>query len=319
MKKVFLLVTLIGMSFGIKAQNTFPKNDKVGIGTTNPASLLSVGGVGNSRAAIMGTANGASSIFDIGVRGEGTNYGVIGSSSANAIGVYGESNTGVGGYFKSNSGYGLIVAKGKVGIGTTNPNAKLEIGVSHAINQDEEMRIGSYYKSNFYGLGLNYRLSSTGGPSNHLVTYHGNIRKTAMSFVGGKIGIGTVTPDSELTVKGLIHSREVKVTATAGGADFVFENEYDLPNLEKVETYIKKNKHLPEIASAKEMEKNGIHLAKMNIKLLQKIEELTLYTIQQEKRLNSIDLKNEKLEKENESLATNFLELRKRLEKLEKK
>ncbi len=125
----------------------------------------------------------------------------------------------------------------------------------------------------------------------------------------GNLGIGTTTPDSKLTVKGLIHSREVKVTATAGGADFVFENDYNLPTLEEVETYINKNKHLPEIASAKEMEKDGIHLAEMNIKLLQKIEELTLYTIQQQKEIQELTLytisqekKINKLEKENQQI-----------------
>ena len=103
----------------------------------------------------------------------------------------------------------------------------------------------------------------------------------------GNVGIGTNTPDSKLTVAGKIHSQEVKVTIDAG-ADFVFENSYNLPTLEDVEQFIIKNKHLPEIASAKEMEKNGIHLAEMNIKLLQKIEELTLYTIEQQKKIEEL-------------------------------
>ena len=114
----------------------------------------------------------------------------------------------------------------------------------------------------------------------------------------GNLGIGTNTPDSgyKLTVKGKIWTREVKVTSTAGGADFVFENTYKLPTLEEVEQFITENKHLPEIASAKEMEENGIHLAEMNIKLLQKIEELTLYTIQQQKELEVQQEKNTTLE-----------------------
>jgi hypothetical protein len=99
-----------------------------------------------------------------------------------------------------------------------------------------------------------------------------------------KVGIGTITPDSKLTVAGNIHAQEVKVTIDAG-ADFVFHEAYKLPSLDTVEIFIKKNKHLPEIASAKDMEENGILLAEMNIKLLQKIEELTLYTIEQENKL----------------------------------
>ncbi|MEO9804388.1 MAG: hypothetical protein ABJF04_14115 [Reichenbachiella sp.] len=100
----------------------------------------------------------------------------------------------------------------------------------------------------------------------------------------GKVGIGTNNPDSKLTVAGTIHSQEVKVTVDAG-ADFVFEEDYDLTSLEELDQYVKENKHLPEIAPAKEMESDGIHLAEMNIKLLQKIEELTLHMIDQNRRI----------------------------------
>ena len=130
----------------------------------------------------------------------------------------------------------------------------------------------------------------------------------------GNVGIGTTNPDAKLTVAGNIHSREVKVTINAG-ADFVFNKDYNLPSLESVEEYVKKNNHLPEIASEKEMKKNGLLLAEMNIKLLQKIEELTLYTIDQGKKINNLEKDNESLK----FLATKFLELQKRLEKLEKK
>ncbi|MFQ6601778.1 hypothetical protein [Flavobacterium sp. C3NV] len=107
----------------------------------------------------------------------------------------------------------------------------------------------------------------------------------------GYVGIGTQNPTSLLTVAGNIASREVKVTVDAG-ADFVFENDYNLPSLESVDQFIKENKHLPEIASAKQMQKNGINLSEMNIKLLQKIEEMTLYMIEMKKD-------NEEMKKEN--------------------
>lgn len=125
----------------------------------------------------------------------------------------------------------------------------------------------------------------------------------------GDVGIGTQNPDAKLTVAGDIHSQEVKIVVDAG-ADFVFENDYKLPALEYLEKYLKRNKHLPEIPSEKEMQENGLYLAEMNIKLLQKIEELTLYTIAQEKKL---DKQNKSLE----DMETKFLELQKRLEKLE--
>jgi hypothetical protein len=107
------------------------------------------------------------------------------------------------------------------------------------------------------------------------------------TFEKGNVGIGTTNPTSLLTVAGNINSREVKVTVDAG-ADFVFEKDYNLPSLESVDKFIKENKHLPEIASAKEMQKDGINLSEMNIKLLQKIEELTLYTIEQQKNTQKL-------------------------------
>ncbi|WP_422361784.1 hypothetical protein [Reichenbachiella sp.] len=100
----------------------------------------------------------------------------------------------------------------------------------------------------------------------------------------GNVGIGTTDPDSKLTVAGKIHSQEVKVSVDAG-ADFVFEEDYELTSLEELDQYVRENKHLPEIASAKEMESEGIHLAEMNIKLLQKVEELTLHLIEQNTQL----------------------------------
>lgn len=111
----------------------------------------------------------------------------------------------------------------------------------------------------------------------------------------GFVGIGTTRPTSLLTVAGNIASREVEVTVNAG-ADFVFENDYNLPSLESVDKFIKQNKHLPEIASAKEMKQNGINLSEMNIKLLQKIEEMTLYIIEQNKKIIDLEMRLGKVE-----------------------
>jgi hypothetical protein len=117
-------------------------------------------------------------------------------------------------------------------------------------------------------------------------------------FSGGKVGINTNIPDYELTVKGKIHAEEVKIDLSVPAPDYVFKKEYDLQSLEAIERYINSNGHLPNIPSALEMETNGVELGLMEMKLLEKIEELTLYLI---------DLK-----KENIAIKAQVLELQKK-------
>jgi hypothetical protein len=102
----------------------------------------------------------------------------------------------------------------------------------------------------------------------------------------GNIGIGTgsspIAATDKLAVNGLIHTKEVKVDLV-GWPDYVFEKEYNLPTLQEVEKYIATNGHLANVPSAKDVEINGLLLGDMNKKLLQKVEELTLYIIAQNK------------------------------------
>ncbi|KAB5486879.1 MULTISPECIES: tail fiber protein [Flagellimonas] len=111
----------------------------------------------------------------------------------------------------------------------------------------------------------------------------------------GYIGIGTTNPDMKLTVKGNIHAEEVKIDLSVPAPDYVFENGYNLKTIEELEKYIIENGHLPEIPSAKEFEQNGIMLAEMNMNLLKKIEELTLYTIAQQKKIERLKLLEKRL------------------------
>lgn len=142
----------------------------------------------------------------------------------------------------------------------------------------------------------------------------GNGDDIRMSIKGnGDVGIGTTNPNSwKLAVNGKIRAKEIKVET--GWSDFVFFDNYKLPTLLEVENHIQEKGHLKDIPSAKEVKKNGIYLGEMNAKLLQKIEELTLYTIQQQKEI-------EILKKENEEsilISKKLHELQERFEKLEK-
>lgn len=113
----------------------------------------------------------------------------------------------------------------------------------------------------------------------------------------GNVGIGTANPGTfKLAVNGKIGARQIHVTLQNPFPDYVFDSKYKLRSLYNLENYINQNKHLPGIPSAAEVEKNGgIDLGQMNTKLLEKVEELTLYIIE-------INKKVEKLEKENKSL-----------------
>ena len=89
-------------------------------------------------------------------------------------------------------------------------------------------------------------------------------------------------------LRGVIRANEILVN-TVSGADYVFDKSYDLRPLSEVQSYIHQNKHLPEIPSAAEMQENGVNMNELQMQLLQKVEELTLYIIQQEQRIQELE------------------------------
>jgi hypothetical protein len=113
---------------------------------------------------------------------------------------------------------------------------------------------------------------------------------------GITVGTGATIPVGstyKMAIAGGIITEKVRVATngTAFWADFVFDKNYHLRPLSEVESYIKINKHLPEIPSTDEVAKNGIDLAETQALLLQKVEELTLYVIQQNKKIEGLEKK----------------------------
>jgi len=106
----------------------------------------------------------------------------------------------------------------------------------------------------------------------------------------GFVNIGSPSSPTTLTVAGAIRAREIRVDVNAG-ADFVFEPDYNLRPLAEVEQFIIENRHLPDIAPARCMVENGVDVGEFQIQLLQKIEELTLYLIEQERRIKILESK----------------------------
>jgi hypothetical protein len=136
----------------------------------------------------------------------------------------------------------------------------------------------------------------------------GNNAETYLTINNGNVGIGIKTPLNKLDVNGTIHSQEVKVDMN-GWSDFVFKKEYSLPTLTEVEKQINEKGHLENIPSEEEVLKNGINLGEMNAKLLQKIEELTLYMIAVHKKVNELQVSNAKLVENNEVLESKIKKL----------
>ena len=104
------------------------------------------------------------------------------------------------------------------------------------------------------------------------------LSRMTIQLGSGNVGIGVSSPGYKLDVCGTIRAKEVRVET--GWCDYVFEKDYKLRTFDELEKYINDNKHLPGIAPASEVEKEGLKVAEMNKAMMEKIEELTLYVIQ---------------------------------------
>ena len=152
----------------------------------------------------------------------------------------------------------------KVAIGTDNPSAQLHV-------------VGNAKVS----LGLEVGFANN--PTTKL-----EVRNDAI--FDKRVAIGTDPQNGyDLAVCGKIWAGEVKVNAVSDWCDYVFEDDYELKSLEELKDYIQQNKQLPEIPSAVEVEMEGIQVSEMLQLMMKKIEELTLYTIEQDKRIKELE------------------------------
>ncbi|MCR9133506.1 MAG: hypothetical protein NXI08_13055 [bacterium] len=310
------LILLITFVINLNAQNTFPNYGNAGIWTTSPQEALHING------SVRGNQSGALRIstgygyMDIGPKN--TNWAHFNTDrprfyfdkeiriNTGYIGSYDENL-----YLRTSGSTRMTInnSNGYVGIGTSSPTYKLDvigdIGVSQYLRHNDDTNTYVRFQSDdlqFYAGGDQVlRADEDSSPT---LTF-GSVWDTKFNgsalFIGGtqgsnngKVGIGTANPDYKLTVAGTISSREIIVEETAG-ADFVFEENYDLPTLGEIESFIQKNKHLPGIAPASQMIEEGVKVGELQIQLLQKIEELTLHVIE-------INKENQVLRKEIEHL-----------------
>ena len=272
-------------------------NRKVGIGNTAPGFKLDVfDNSGNDVVAKFETDEGFIAVAAAGSSTINPTYGNYIASHFTDVFTYRDLG------LKTAPGVPQFMLKtnGNVGIGNNAPGFKLDVfdnsgnDVVAKFETDEGFiavaAAGSSTINPTYG---NYIASHF----TDVFTYRDLGLKTAPGVpqlilkTNGNVGIGTVNPGAfRLAVNGKIRAKEIKVEA--GWSDFVFEDDYYLRPLTDVEAFIQTHKHLPDIPSAQEVEENGVNLGEMESKLLQKIEELTLYIIEQEKRIKQLEGKN---------------------------
>lgn len=158
---------------------------------------------------------------------------------------------------------------GNVGIGTTNPTAKL------TVTNGDDARL------NFFSNGGSIAVI------NAVANTDGNVgRWLSINPSGGNVGIGTWTPTHKLTVNGQVKSKGF-VTDTSNWSDYVFAEDYKLASLDEVEKHIKKNGHLPGVPSEAEVVSKGLDLGKMSAVQMAKIEELMLHVIELNKQVQA--------------------------------
>ncbi|WP_158800291.1 cell division protein ZapB [Pedobacter sp. L105] len=285
MKKLSLfLVIILSFYSSSYAQNTYPwaATGNIGIGTVNPQYPLDVAGS-----------------LRIGAQG-GNDYTLItgGFGVGSTLRMFyadGTENTRLTG----NNDSWLNAYQGNVGIGTGTPKSKLHVGggtsdlisigtTDYSGNSGQALAgVKAGEIADGHGGTIEFQTLSWGASPYALTT------KMIIQGNSGNVGIGIANPLEKLAVNGIIHSQEVKVDMT-GWSDYVFKKEYPLLPLSEVKTYIDKNQHLPDMPSESEVIKTGLSLGDMNKLLTKKVEELTLYLIDNQKQLQQLQEKMER-------------------------
>lgn len=217
----------------------------------------------------------------------GTTYTYVGGNNSFAR---------IGAYDVNGGWQNLIIndGGGQVGIGTTTPTNTLDVNGGVNAHSESHFWQGVYADPHD---GTAYAVKIGGGG----IAVGGNA-----VFTNGNVGIGTTTPGNyKLAVEGIIGARKLKITA-GSWADYVFDSSYELKPLDQVEKFIAENKHLPDVPTTEEIKKEGMDVGDNQALLLKKIEELTLYMIEQNKKL---EVQNKQLEEQARQLAAQQKEM----------
>lgn len=299
-------------------------NNNVGVGTSNPAVKLDVvGGISiqNNNNLTWGGAYGAGIPTIAAVVGTGLYFYPTGSSSGATFTLDNSGASFAGKIMGNNASF-----SGNVGIGTAAPLSKQHISLNSAgahpafsisptltlehagfDGQLQFLTSSNYASFIMFGDERNYDRGSIvydHRSESEKLAINVNLVTRMSILANGNVGIGTTSPTDKLSVNGNIRAKKV-IAAQTGWSDYVFNDDYKLLSLSEVARFIKDNKHLPEIPSAKEVEEKGIDLGDNQALLLKKIEELTLYMIEMKKQ-------NDKQQRQIEQQATEIRKLKNR-------
>ncbi|MCX6248506.1 MAG: hypothetical protein NTW10_12335 [Bacteroidetes bacterium] len=279
----------------------------IGIGIQNPACMLDVNGAVHSKSFVIDNLLATGS-FQM-KNGAAEKYVLVSDSSGN--GTWKNPSGFVSNFWKPTlDRISIYLNKdyGKVGIGTDKPLQKLHVVNGNILVSRQEGQtkgFGSLNGSVLFGevatdslpngeWGIEYYNPATAFDSAGLnfwkvgsPTYQGSNYNLFLRN-DGNVGIGTKNPQSKLAVNGKVTAKEFEATLD-GFPDYVLKKDYSLRSLPELEAYIEKNFHLPEIPSENEVKQNGLNLGNMDAALLKKVEELTLYVISLNKKIEKLE------------------------------
>ena len=314
MKTIRFIISIILFSHFCQGQVT-DTGDKVGIGNNSPNVKLHIEDSNGEVVRVESSANSSQIMLKATGLG-GIDWSIMSTANGASLG---------GGKFSiyGNAQHRFVINQnGFIGVGATTPIEKLHIENGalqfYNLGPDQDnvdiIKMGESTIANEFSLqGMFYGTGATGNAIKFRSMWEDNL---LVIRGNGGIGIGTTTTGThKLAVEGTIGAREIKVEAGTW-SDFVFHKDYPLPTLAAVEIHIKENGHLKDIPSEAEVKANGINLGEMDAKLLQKIEELTLYTIEQQKLLST---QAEQLNKQKQSFEEQLSQQEKLIEKLVKR
>ena len=323
---VFLLIFFLRFSFA--QTNALPTSGNIGIGTTSPISTLQVSG-----SVLMSNPSGnnynenlrlpPSSYDDYSCIALGAVSGTAGSGTGqwNII-RYPAANNNMFAIRYNGTDYLNILNNGNMGIGTTAPASILQLGNNsgsgvntstptvltmdhtygtNALGTNFKLKLYSDGSGNSYGFGVSGSLLEIAAGPTGGISFFTNATTQAMNILSnGTVGINTtyISPGYQFAINGSALATSVTVLNRTIWPDYVFKKDYQLPSLTEVKTYIDQNQHLPEMPSAEQINKDGINLGEMNKLLVKKVEELTLYIIDQKQNAQTQQQEIDELKKQ---------------------